>query len=1593
MYNNIKRIGASFLMASAVSFSVNSYAEDVEIYTTNADTSNAISNVLLMVDTSGSMTGAVPGTGMSRREHVGQALRDLVTGLPDDARVGIGRFNHPGASILHPVAKLSDNANSLVKKTILASANDAYESGADGSVVTDSSTLQFHSRLITKTFPIVSPTDDMEICGNGGNLRFDGALHVSYDGDGCGAGEATREYNGMLFKGIDIPRGSEIVNAHIELTAIEDSFGDVHASFFVEDTVNPEDYATIGSGGTALYDRSLVDWGTGTPTEVKWSPIETASAEDVLRTPSLGYVIQNLTNRSEWHPSDPSRNNISIIMRDSDGAPVTRTGFYSYDIDPAKAPRLVVTYEDTSQTFYRNKVGLRFSDLEIPSDINVAEAKLIFTAADDYGSNARIDIRIEDSVSTSEFAANTNDISNRPTETFSDSVVFATTLRSGVSYALDITNLMNNKLSDGSWDGSGDINFILESGNVDLMYGGEAGASFAPKFYLRYNTVSTSSVQNKYISSIISDGSDDAQSTLAGKMDLSSSFNYFAPGSRINGFIFRDIDLDAGSDVEIVDAYLEFTASNNVTDETSVKISRIDENAGTMGAFKNQKSYLQNLPLGSSVTWDTDNPWKAGAKHQSVSVKSLVEEALADPTWVRGGSIGFVTEALTGANKYVYTFNGSASRAPKLVIEAKVKSETNSVTVRDRLLQIIEGELPPDGWTPIPGSLYESYLYFSGNGVDFGRSRNANGSLKSKRLSADNTYINGSYSLPSGCDPSNLDSTKCYDEEILGNPRYISPIQEGECSKNSIILLTDGMPSASKPNSFNVKNGNLFSTEVQNLSGLACEDDHIECAVAIADFMANNDVNTSVSGAQTVETYVVGFADTNQLSNYKTVADAGKGEFRDAQIASELLEALNAIFDSVLDLNTTIVTPGVAVNNNNKFEHLNDLYFSVFKPDLRVSWKGNLKKYELGKTSEGYQTIVDSLGQPAVGTNGMFIGDTTSFWSTAPDGDDVKKGGAASKLDTDRIIYTYLSATAPNDTLLDDTHKMTVDNTAIDRAILEIDATETDDYVNTVRAWLSGVDVNDENLNGDMTDSRSIFGSPLHSRPILISFNDTESTVFVSTNEGYLHAIDSSTGKEVFSFMPQSMLKNAKLHYDNAKGSILYGLDSSWVALRNDANRDGQISGAGEYVYLYGGMRRGGYDYYALDVSNAKLSTRDGNVRYKFRITNESGTAFENKGQSWSIPIITRVNVAGVERVVLLFGGGYDPIHDDNNTNQSSDSFGNQVYMIDAYTGELIWWASDASSSANLKISDMNFSVPSKLSIVDLNNDGLTDHIYFGDMGGQIFRVDIDNEAADVANFATGKVIAKLGKTDPLRTTLGDRRRFYAEPSLAVMEEGGARFMAVAIGSGYMAHPLNIETEEKWFLIKDYEVMNQETPSYAISTAYTMDNLADVTELYDAPSANAALENKNGYYISLGQGVGEAGEKVNGQAVVFDGNILFTTYIPRATTTSCAPAAGISRQYEINVLNGTPIQDQNGGEADGKEDRYSKDVVEGLTSGVKVIYTEDGAVAISTTKVWELDESGHLGSRRMLWYKEHGSAIDDRFDEIDAMKVQVLEQP
>lgn len=863
----------------------------------------------------------------------------------------------------------------------------------------------------------------------------------------------------------------------------------------------------------------------------------------------------------------------------------------------------------------------------------------------------------------------------------------------------------------------------------------------------------------------------------------------------------------------------------------------------------------------------------------------------------------------------------------------------------------------PDGYTPLSEVLYESYLYWGGKNVLYGLTSNPSHSIGTSRKTG------------------NL------------NAQYLSPI-EYTCQKNFNIFLSDGSASA---------DGNADPLIGALIDG-SCSGN---CLDELAGHMHTNDVYDGLAEEQTVATYTVGFAEDHPL--LRATAVAGGAKYYRANNASELTEVFNKIIAEILSINTTFSSPAVSINAFNRTTHRNDLYFTLFKPAIGAHWNGNLKRFKLVFDADGLPSIVDYDNNPAINTVTGFFDDSAYSWWTPlsgdPDGGEVALGGAAAHI-ASRTVYTYTGAAAPDNVDLTlAAHQFHEDNTSLTAALLNITGADPFDFRYKVVRWARGLDAYDDDGDNVTSDDRNIMGDPLHAEPALVQYGGTPAvaatateaaveevvdiTSYVATNDGVLHAINTATGEEIFSFIPQETLPLQRIVAEDSAGNgKAYGLDGSVKALVIDNDHDGVIEvGDDDKVYIFFGQRRGGSNYFAMDV------TVRSSPKLMWVIKGGSGN-FAELGQSWSNIQIKKMLIGGEAKFVGVFGGGYDAVKEDNaallrTTTSSASDIGRAVYIVDALTGARLWWAGPSGSSADLELSNMIFSIPARMKAVDVRADGYTDRMYVGDMGGQIWRFDIrpGSQTGDsLDELITAQRVAVLSDG-----TAAGHRRFYYPPAVAIIAEPGqATYLGLGITSGYRAHPLDTTAQDRIYMIRDEFVYNiPPANSYGTAgTGITESDLFDTTDndigqgdAGEVTAAVTALGSKDGWLIDLHEPNGDyVGEKGLSEALIIDGLLVATTYVPQDTssTVTCKPADGKGYVYFMSVVDAQPQYNfdtvVDSSDSLTAEDRRNQLIRGGIPPNPAPIFTEDGSAIIVGTEPAESTSDDR--PRKLFWYEK-----------------------
>ncbi|MGQ9509653.1 MAG: PilC/PilY family type IV pilus protein [Thermodesulfobacteriota bacterium] len=736
---------------------------------------------------------------------------------------------------------------------------------------------------------------------------------------------------------------------------------------------------------------------------------------------------------------------------------------------------------------------------------------------------------------------------------------------------------------------------------------------------------------------------------------------------------------------------------------------------------------------------------------------------------------------------------------------------------------------------------------------------------------------------------------------------YTSPIQY-YCQRNYIVIITDGMSTQDRNSILASAIGDRDGDRREPIGAPndpnypANGSDYLD---DVAKYLYDSDLRSDLTGKQNIITYTIGFTENNDL--LERTATHGHGRYYYAKNAQELSDAFQNIIGEILEKTSSFVAPIVPVSRMERTSSGDKIYLALFQPKQNKMWSGNIKKYGIAQSGKDVGKLLDVEGKDALDDRGLILETARSYWSTSMDGSDVEKGGVGEVLmnrdfsANPRKIYTYLGTDS------DLTHSSNAFNeTNITPGMLGL-GNDTNARDKLVR-FIYGYDAYDDEPPFGRTDEKRswILGSFLHSRPLVIHYN-SRSVIYAGANDGMLHAFDDETGEELWAFIPPNLLNKLQaLHAD----VLEFFVDGSPKAFKDpDSNR----------IIMIFGQRRGGNRYYALDITDPIRP------RYIWEINPDApGSPFSEMGQSWSTPNIAKIAYGSGEKWVFFIGGGYD-INQDNEP-PGTDSKGRAVYVVDVLNGSLIKRFSYA------EYSNMTYCIPSDVARVDVDRDRKIDRLYVGDMGGRIWRFDINDPDPD---RWTGRIIFQ---SNPGADGTTGRKIFYP-PDVTLEKSAMGIYEMLFFGTGDREHPKDGTVINRIYAIKDRSLPG---------VLKEMD-LIDVTsdELQNPETSQtrkneiySQLRSANGWFIKLDINIGE---KILAPSVVLSKVVYFTSFSPTTEMVSgdpCYIGEGTGRLYALEYLTGNAafnfdITNDVNGEVIKREDR-SKVIGTAIPSGVIV---------------------------------------------------------
>lgn len=441
----------------------------------------------------------------------------------------------------------------------------------------------------------------------------------------------------------------------------------------------------------------------------------------------------------------------------------------------------------------------------------------------------------------------------------------------------------------------------------------------------------------------------------------------------------------------------------------------------------------------------------------------------------------------------------------------------------------------------------------------------------------------------------------------------------------------------------------------------------------------------------------------------------GGGKYFSARNPSDLVSALTSI---VADIDRSTGSGGAAATSSpNITQSDNWLFSSTYTPDpSNDDWSGEVQGRQLNPNT--------GMLDPVPGQND---------WLSMTQLDQMTL--------TNRKTYTFLAGSRRN-------FEWSALSTA-EQAYFSNKGSALDQYSGLSTSDKATLDFGPNMVNfiaGEQNTSRgTIFrnrqhrlGDIVHSRPAYIKappfgYTDTDygayvqhesgraGVVYVGANDGMLHALEGTTGKELWAYVPQMLMPEL---YRLAERSYL-------TKHRFFVDGEPQISdvklSSGWATIVVVGMGKGGRGYAALDITNPTNPKTLWEFCASPTLCDKNDP---NLGYSFGNAVITKWTPAtGTTKWVVIVTSGYNNAPDSSSGHTLGDGQG-WLYILDAETGDILSKTSTNSGTT---------SAPSGLGRINVwvdnpYTDNTGKYVYAGDLNGDLWRFDLTATYNSAAN-------------------------------------------------------------------------------------------------------------------------------------------------------------------------------------------------------------------------------------------------------------------
>jgi type IV pilus assembly protein PilY1 len=489
-------------------------------------------------------------------------------------------------------------------------------------------------------------------------------------------------------------------------------------------------------------------------------------------------------------------------------------------------------------------------------------------------------------------------------------------------------------------------------------------------------------------------------------------------------------------------------------------------------------------------------------------------------------------------------------------------------------------------------------------------------------------------------------------------------------------------------------------------------------------------------------------------------------------------------------------------------------------------------------------------------------------------------------------------------------------------------------------AYLRGDSSNELQNGGSFRNRTSPLGDLVHSDPFFLpppgaplffwpddlegttyssfvaSHSGRQDMVLFGGNDGMLHIVNASNGREILAYIPSPVVAN------------LSALTNPSYTHQFYVDAPVQVSdvfyGASWHTVAIGGLGKGGQGIYALDVTNAPSMVDENTtaianmVLWEFTETDDA-----DLGYTYTKPQMFKMNNG---KWMVAFGNGYNNTQADGNASTNGDA---QLFLLDIEHGgqgaqsvkvKLSTEVGAAEDPAGLNRANRLTDVVA----VDQNQDFIVDILYAGDLFGNLWKFDV------TSSNASQWTVVKSGSTPtPLFTAVdddGNPQPITVAPAVQYHNKKNGYLVYVGTGK-YLEtsdpadtsiqsiygiwdreESSNITTIDRPSLLEQ-KILGENRTQFALTNArITTDNRLTWYDGNGLPNNSGANKSYLGWYIDLGDtdtSTGDTiaqGERMLDDLFVSGDRLEFITLIP--STNPCV-GGGESWLFAVNAITGS----------------------------------------------------------------------------------------